>query len=445
MRRGAALFVAIAAIGTFHGVAIADQSTDVNNLKLGVQSLTDTVIDQQKQIDALKKKQSESYGSLKLDKFSITGLIQSRAVQADSGNHIAFPQGSNNSLGVGAAYNGSYAMDGSAGTLEVKRARIIMLGQPDPTTTYKMQLDVAGAVNSPTANAFVKVLEAYGKYTPGDGSSKYPSITMGEFANPYGYILPLSPAGFITPERPLAFSENTNVGMWDSQDYDKGLKLTYGPKNVTLIYAAVNGAGRNSENIYDHFDSLYRVGYASDDKLLNAGISYYDGQIYQAGTADKITTPIGKKELLGLDAEGYTKHGSFLIGEYERGTYEKVGYFAPNGNGTYTFAATNDVKGNMAQGYYIWGGHTYNKQSNHAFTLAADYDVFQRSLSDDTKSFKSGSSYDDVNYGFGTMYNLDKATRLRLWYDKPLEVAHEYGTMTPPRYGLYTAEMQFSF
>lgn len=438
-------------------IELTVMQTDLSSLKLDVKALDTKVGDQQKAVD-------NSYGASLNRKFSITGLIQSRIVQADTGNQKYFPQGSNNSLGIGSAFNGSYATGGTAGSLEVKRARIIMIGQPDANTMYKFQLDTAGAVNNAsgaTVNPQVKVLEAYGAYTPGNGTSKYPSITMGEFANPYGYIEPASPAAFITPERPLAFSENNNVGLFDSQDYDKGLRLLYQPSSWKFTYALVNGAGRQSENVYDHYDSIYRIAYATPNKVFNMGTSYYDGLIYRVAAADSLATyPEPKKRLFGLDGQINLLDGIFVDGEYIRGTYEKRSYFdealdtGAKPMGGDVLQTDSYVKGNQVQGYYVWTGYTFNRASNHAFTLATDYDVFQRSMSSTAGAgdvFGNGSnsagnsSYDDVNYGFGAMYNLDKATRFRLWYERPTEVAHEPGTPTPPRIGLTTAEWQYRF
>lgn len=445
-----------------YNVELTVMGTDISDLKLGLQAVTDTLADQQKQINNLQRQEDSSYGSNKSRKFSITGLIEARAVQAAGpGNSAYFPNGSNgastsnshNGLsGIGSAYNGAYALGSSAGALEVKRARIIMMGNPAPTTYYKMQLDVAGSINNSTTP--VKVLEAYGRYTPGDGSSKYPYIQMGGFANFFGYILPLSPIGFWTPERPLAFSENNNYGMWDSQDYDKGVKIGYAPADSpwSLAYGVVNGTGRNSENVSDHFDSIYRVAYSTPDKVLNLGASYYDGRIYYSDTSADLT-PIGKKQLWGVDGQVFAKNGLFLMGEFERGTYEKLSFFSgatPSSLAFTQYANAGNVdntaylKGNQAQGYYVWYGYTLNKNSQRPLSIGGDYDVFQRALSNSVANYH-GSDYDDVNYGFGAMYYLDKATRLRLWYDQPTSIAHAYSSPEPPKYGLYTAEMLFIF
>ena len=47
--------------------------------------------------------------------------------------------------------------------------------------------------------------------------------------------------------------------------------------------------------------------------------------------------------------------------------------------------------------------------------------------------------------GYGALYNLDKATRLRVWYERADLVAHLPGTAKPPVYGLFTGEVQVKF
>ena len=398
-----------------------------------------------------------SYGNVNNRKFSITGLIESRFEDAGSGNHKIFPTGNNASPGISGAYNGSYAGGGSDEGFGVKRARIIMLGQPTDTTSYKIQLDVAGAINTgaTAANQQVNVLEAYGTYTPGgqyvpgvkpgDQLRKL-TIAAGGFANPFGYILPASPADFVTPERPIAFSENNNIGMWDKQDYDKGLRLTYQPRKIKFTYAAVNGSGRNAEDTTGTVDSILRAQYLSNNNpntttsrglSFSMGSSYYYGHIYQAAsTLAGLTNPNEKKQIFGLDAQVKSRQGYFLDGEYEDGLYEKVNLL----NAAQTGLSSTYSPGNRARGYYVWAGKDMwlGSTHQHEFTLAADYDAFDRNLS-------GGSTYDDQNYGLGALYYLDKATRLRLWYTDPIKVAYAPGTPEPAKIDLVTAELLFKF
>jgi hypothetical protein len=415
-----------------------------------------------------------SYGAGPGRKFSISGYIQARYEAANSGSHTVYPEGNNGSAagpGIAAAVNGAYAQGGSRDSEEVRRARIIIAGSPTLNTSYRLQLDMSGAVTTAsTANQQVTVREANGTYTFGDGTAKYPAVTAGLFATPFGYVLPGSQSTNITPERPLAFSESNNVGLFDNQDYDKGVKVGYGLGPVRATYALISGSGRNAETVDNHGDSVLRLAYTSPTKIFSIGTSYYDGNVYRVrptsgaeATAD--TFPQPKKQLVGADAQASYK-GFFADYEYVRGTYEKRSYFDSAAVTTPALAISNPlgfeidsyVKDNQVQGSYVWAGYTFESATPRPLTLAADYDVFQRSIDSHSNGtnalqsnnvggvyYQSGSSFDDVNLGYGALYNFDKATRLRLWYDEPFAIAHAPGTATPPKYGLYTAELQFKF
>lgn len=446
---------------------VTKAQSDIDTLRQELDDLRQDVEDAKDLAAKAQDTANHSYGTTLNRKFSITGLVESRIITPSAtNNRTQFPQGTS-ATGAGGTgpYNGTYDMGSSGLTAEVRRARIIMNGAVTTNTSYKIQLDVSGAVNTKsTPNSQISVLEAYGQYAFGDGSSKNPMIAAGEFANPYGWILPASPVAWLSPERPLAFSEQNNVGMWDSQDYDKGVRLIYGPNNFRFVYAAVNGAGRQSEDVDNHLDSIFHLGYTTNDKQVQVGASYYDGYIDRdesnSGTA-LTSFPTPKKELGGVDAEFALKNGITVQGEYVKGTYEKRAYYdesvspAENSSGipgTDVLNVDPYVKGNQAQGYYIWGGYTWHQTGNHPLTLGMDYDVFDRSISSQSSpenSFSSvagastassGSSFDDVNWGGGILYNLDKATRLRLWYETPTAVSHLPGTPEPPHNGLYTAE-----
>lgn len=439
---------------------------DVKKSDDDIEALRQDVLDTKALVKKAQDTADHSYGTSLNRKFSITGLVEARLTTTTTNNHNSFPQGySSDGAGGAGPFNGNYDQLSAPTQAQVRRARIIMNGAPTNNTTYKIQLDVAGPVKAGpgvTANSQISVLEAWGQYAFGDGSSKYPAIALGEFANPFGWILPASPAAWLTPERPLAFSEATNVGLFDQQDYDKGLRLVYAPGNIRLVYAAVNGAGRQSENTTGHLDSVFHASYTSTDKQFNLGASYYDGLIDRPSPGATVTAfPEPKKQLVDVDAEINLNDGAFLQGEWVNGLYEKRAYYdqnlmtTANPLGADTLQVDNYVKGNHVNGYYVWGGYTFRKTSNHALTFGVDYDVFQRSMSAQNNSqnslqsgqpfYSSGSAFDDVNYGGGVMYNLDKSTRLRFWYEDPTEVAHAPGTPEPPKIGLYTAEMLVRF
>jgi len=405
---------------------------------------------------------NNSYGVGANRKFQISGYVQARyqAVSAGQGALARFPQGT---AGGAGAYNGNYLAGNSPSTFDVRRARLKFTGQLTDNTRYGVQIDASGAVTTgANANQQVTTREAYVNYTLGNGdATKNLGVTAGLFANPFGYILPVSSATYLSPERPLAFSES-GAGIWTNQDYDKGIQLGYNtdrqlvflPAGLKLTAALVNGSGRTSNDSDGFKDQIYRIAYQSKNKVVGIGGSYYYGQINTSGIPANIagggtfagTGPFytgRKKELYGADAQIVTPFGPFLYAEYVGGLYEQRSYFAsPATNALSTVYA----KDNHIDGYYATAGWTFGQTGAHPLTLAYQYDVLRRGEGP-TNGFNTGGNgaYTDENIGYGALYNLDKATRLRVWYERADRVSHLPGTATPTRYGLFTGELQVKF
>ncbi len=414
---------------------------------------------------------NNSYGVGSDRKFQISGYIQARFQSADGygkGSLDRFPQGIGGKAG---SYNGNYAQGANVSSLELRRSRLKFTGAISGNTKYGIQIDASGAVTAgvgQTVNQQVTVREGYVAYTFGDGdASKNLTMTAGQFATPFGYILPVSSATYLTPERPLAFSES-NYGLFNAQDYDKGIQLGYNtpsqlaflPAGIKLTIAGVNGAGRVGENSDRKIDTIYRIAYQTPNKLLSLGSSYYLGQIKDPNTgiaATSLLNNIGsrytgaKKELLGFDGQLAIPTGTsqlFVNAEYVGGIYEERTFFTGTGNALTNGSALQTVyaKGNRVDGYYIQGGYTFGATGTHALTLAANYDVLKRGEGR-ANAFNTGGSgaYKDENVGYGALYQLDKATRLRVWYLRPTAVAHDPAFPAPPKYGLLTGEVQVKF
>ena len=404
---------------------------------------------------------NNSYGVGADRKFQISGYIQARyqQVSAGQGALARFPQGVPGGAG---SYNGNYLSGSSPSTFDVRRARLKFTGAVTGNTKYGVQIDTSGAVTSgANANQQVTVREAYVAYTGGNGSAaRNLTATAGLFANPFGFALPGSMANFISPERPLAFSES-GAGLFTNQDYDKGLQLSYNtgqqllflPAGLKLTAAVINGSGRTSDDSDGFKDQVYRVGYQSPNKVVSVGGSYYYGQINTSGVPANIaggalagTGPQytgRKKELYGADAQVVTPFGPFVNVEYVGGLYEQRSFFGSPGAVAQT---TVYAKDNHVDGYYANGGWTFGGAGSHPLTLAYQYDVLRRGEGKANGFNPGGSSaYTDENNGYGVLYGLDKATRLRFWYEKADRVAHLAGTPEPPRYGLFTGEIQVKF
>jgi len=398
-----------------------------------------------------------SYGVGADRKFQISGYVQARyqAVSAGQGTLDRLPQGV---AGGAGSYNGNCLSGNSPSSFEVRRARIKFSGQVSGNTRYAIQVDTSGAVTAgANANQQVTVREASTAYTFGRGEAKRKlTVTAGLFPNPFGYVLSASSSAIISPERPLAFSEGT-AGIFNSQDYDKGIQLgsttehqfLFLPPGTKLTAALVNGTGRSGDATDAFKDQVYHIGYQTKNKIVSIGGSYYYGQVNvpsvlgapAAGTGSAYTGR--KKELYGVDAQVVTPFGPFVLAEYMGGLYEQCSYFAaPDANALTTVYA----KDNHIDGCSVTGGWTFGQTGPHPLTLAAQYDVLRRGEGK-PNTFNGGGngSYTDENMGYGALYNLDHATRLRVWFERADRVAHAPGTSTPPRYGLFTGEVQVRY
>jgi hypothetical protein len=381
-----------------------------------------------------------------------------RYLNASSGNAKDFPQGSGSSS---SAYNGTYAQGGNDQSFVLRRSRLRVAGQPTNNTRFAIQVDASGFANntpsstSNSSNAAVTVKEGWVSYTLGNGNEPTnnpymnPTVIAGQFATPFGYMLPLGTNVMFTPERPLAFSEGS-AGLFTNQDYDRGLELAYSPSFFHLVFAAINGDGSVGNEETHGLDTIYKAGVHTKNNVASADVSWYEGHL--PDTKDVGSSYIYlKKDLWDVDAQVASPNGPFILGEYVAGRYDERSYFGSTSTTTDPLGFTSSpefVPGNHVNGYYVQGGWTFHKQGAHPLTLFLDYDVLNRSASGVAASVAggaSGSTFEDENAGYGAMYNLDKDFRLRLYYILPQEVAHAVGTPEPPRVGLTTAEVQLSF
>jgi len=443
--------------------------TNLTAAQDNIDALRADVLDAKALANKAQDTANNSYGVGADRKFQISGYIQARFQSADGygkGSLDRFPQGVSSKAG---SYNGDYAQGGNVDAVELRRARLKFTGALTANARYAVQIDTSGAVTAGAgANQQVTVREGYLAYTLGNGdAAKNLTITAGEFANPFGYVLPVSMSNFLTPERPLAFSEG-NYGLFNSQDYDKGLQIGYNtpqqllflPAGLKFTVAAVNGAGRTGEASDRYLNTIYRIAYQSPSKVLSLGASYYLGQISDPDTGIAATSLLNntgsrytgaKKELLGFDGQLAIPTGKnqvFLNGEYVGGLYEERTFFTGTTNALTDGSGLQTVyaKDNKVDGYYVQGGYTFGAAGNHGLTLAANYDVLKRGEGK-ANAFNTGgsSAYKDENFGYGALYNLDKATRLRFWYIRPTTIAHQPGFASPPKYGLFTGELQVKF
>jgi hypothetical protein len=431
------------------------QQDNIVKAQADVQALRKDVADTKVLVKKAQDTADNSYGAGPGRKFTISGYIQARYDDAQGGNSKLYPSGAPAS---NSPYNGNYAQGGTAQSLNIRRARIKVAGQPTTNTKYALQIDVSGVANPTikTSNAStntsdygiistsasaVAVKEADITYTPGNGSSTFPSVTAGQFKNIYGYSLPITMDVSLTPERPLGFNEGSN-GLFNNEDYVRGAEISYGPGQIHFAAAVVSGNGYSSTNTSSAFEQIYRLNYLSKNNIFGVGVSYDQGPINTAysGTAldSSVVYKLTQKQLVDYDAQITLPSGPFLIGEYESGPYQQVSYLPTSG----ATATTSAAPGNDIQAYYIQGGYTFHKSGNHPFSLVYSHDTLIRA---EHGYLLSGVRYslDDVNDGYGILYNLDKSTRLRFWYTAPESVA--YLGSTPEKVGLFTTELQIRY
>jgi len=427
---------------------VAKARADIDALR---QNISDLRTDVQDAKDLANKAQSTadaSYGVGSKRKFQISGYVQGRYYAATSHEQtdpgkLHFPSGV---AAPSNPVNGTYAAGTNGATFQVRRSRLKFFGQVTKNTRYTIQIDASG--NS--ASTPVSTREGWVSYTFNNGDpAKNLTASVGQFANPFGYEGPLSSASILTPERPLAFNEST-AGIFSGTDYDKGVLLVQPSGRTKYTFAAVNGSGYGTSSTPAtdtdrNIDQIYRVAYFGGPKL-SGGASYYNGQISYTAAAGAPYTG-RKKQLLGLDAQYVPTPNLFLNGEWLGGKFEQRTYFAGATQPTLAMT-TSFAPGNRVDGYYVQGGYIISPAGAHPLTLAASYDVLRRStggVQAGAAGGPAGSNLDDVNLGYGILYNLDPATRFRLWYEAPSKVAHAAGSIDPEKVGLITSELQVKF
>lgn len=367
-----------------------------------------------------------AYGQGPTRRFGIGGFAQFRHEINLSRDRQLYPQGT----GTGNGYNGNYNAGTNQSSFKIREARIFFTGGMSPNARYLVELATPGAINTSaqgTAQTFVR--RALGQYTFGDGSPKNISLVFGQINNPFGFAVSNPRPLQYQPERPLAFNEGGN-GLFSTQEFDRGIRVVYAPQPYSVSLALVNGSGATSNDTNRIKDVIARATYALNP-TLSVGVSGYEGDILT--TQGTNSQKNGRKRLGGVDLQYTSPAGPFLQAEYVGGTYEAVPFPGPAVAGsTPAFRG-----GNKVDGYYAIAGYTFAPKGNHPLSLVATYDAFRRSRGQD--------NFTDNNVGVGLLYNLDRATRFRVFYTQPTEVAHPANVPEPNNIGLLSSELQVRF
>ena len=372
-------------------------------------------------------------------KLTVAGFIQARYERADA-DAALLPQGG---AGTSNGYNGNYLGGTNGETFKIREARIAFTTTLSPNTKIVAEFGDPGAVNvSASGSAQVYVRRLFGQYTFGNGSAKFPTVTVGQLPNPFGYAINQPRAISYQPERFFAFNEGPS-GLFSSQEQDRGIKLEYAPGKYSVAVAVVDGTGTLSNDVNRTKDTILRASY-NVSPAFRVGASGYFGkistQIVTGAGATAVTTVNNgaKRDLFGVDAQYVSPTGPFVQAEYVSGKYEALPpYKLANAGATPAVTLSDFLSGNKVEGYYGLAGYTFSPKSAHPWSLMVAFDSFKRR--------KNVSAQTDENVGFGGSYNVDKGLRIRAYYLQPSKVAHAANIADPKKRSLLTLETEFLF
>nr|CAA9291883.1 hypothetical protein AVDCRST_MAG63-4428 [uncultured Armatimonadetes bacterium] len=439
--------------------------TDMAAIKTRLDEMDQQITDVQQELSDVRDVNKDQQAALDtLNRKRIDGYIQSRYTLRGTTDRGRAPEN------VG--QDTTRGLTGNRDTFQVRRARINVRGDVTPRASYRVQLD---ARPSPAVGQdFVQVKEAYVTIksfpfllrTSQADEKPFATVdtTIGQQVTPFGYYLQFSSADRESPERYIAFSD-TGSGLFPSQDYDKGVSLNgllFGRYQYQLGF--YNGNGTASNDFGRRKDFIGRIGVPLIPGRWNVGISGYDGEGPNTGTAvginpDTPATFIGTgatqvaatrrrvKSLLGLDTQFILPFGDLKV-EYVRG---KGGLNGANQN-VVPSALRSYVDAAVVEGYYAQLGFNVGNR----LKVVGAYEYFNRNADPaDSGPFSvfgpnalrvRSEDFAEERAHFGALYSLDAATRLRLWYEAPLNYPNAPGAAeSVGRSSFYTAEVQVKF
>lgn len=453
---------------TVIGTNLSALQTQMQTLQEDVNGLRDVTAGQRLELDTLNLARAQ---------VRVDGYVQARYVRRGTNNSTRAPEGTSTDT--------SRALNGNVDTFNVRRARINIRGDVSERGAYRIQLD---AGSSGGTSAAVGIKEAYvviknfgplsipglSNLVGGIGDGKFftsQDFTLGQQVTPFGYYLQYSSSDREAPERYIGFSD-TASGLFPDQDYDKGASINGIVANKIQYQLGIyNGTGITSNDFGRRKDFIGRLGIPLTPNW-DLGVSGYDGEGNNIGSniVANGTVPVAPgagvprvlltrrrvRSLIGVDSQYYFPFGAALKVEYVRGK----GGLNGNAANTVTNALKAYVDGATVEAYYIQG--SYNLGTN--LTLALAYDYFNRNTDPaDSGPFStfgtgaaarrvSSSNFVEERVGGGALYFVDSNTRVRLWYEAPLNFPNPpggpeggAGTAVTGRSGQYTAEVQVRF
>lgn len=297
--------------------------------------------------------------------------------------------------------------------------------------------------------------------------------TLGQQVTPFGYNLQYSSSSREAPERFIGFSD-TGSGLFPNQDYEKGVTLNGQIRDrITYQMGFFNGNGTASNDLGRRKDFIGRIG-VPITPTWDFGISGYDGLGATTDTSPAsnpavtpnpnpelisgsgvLTTRPRVKSLFGVDTQYYFPFGASLKAEYVRG---KGGLIGANAGAQVPSALRPLADAAVVEAFYVQAA--YNIKPNLTFITA--YDYFCRNTdpassgafsqvtvgsgeSAQTRAVSRGNFVEERLHA-GILYFLDPSTRLRFFFETPLNYPNLPGERDAiTRTGFYTAEIQVRF
>jgi len=362
----------------------------------------------------------------------LSGYLQARYEAFDTGQTSLFPA-------VGST--GGPAVGGPSNGFLIRRARLKFGGQYTTRASYALQLDVPSTGAVAVKDAYVNVADL-----------PLPNrmvLAAGLFAPPFGVELPASSSVRESPERAGGFTDSSATfpmfkgvkGMFDGQDRDVGVMVSWAHPNYlnpkTRLFAGVfNGEGRGASGVRNTNHQLDTVVRAQTEMMgghLDLGVSaYYGGISVKTQASDSSPNRVAYRLLGGADLRYFSPWGTTLRLEYMAGLYEV------------TPDRSLYLPGNHAHAWLAAVRHPINRRLEIALKYDEFYPVSQQGVS------VGGLGRMELarkTVGGGLLYQIDEATRFRLWYAKgltPYDPTASSGAKRS-RLGLVTSEIQITY
>lgn len=415
-------------------LGVLDQQ--VIDLQQELKDAREVNLDQQKDIDLLKKIHFNGYLQLRFDALFAHNSLFKGAGSGGSGQRPT----------LGAPHIG-----GPSNGFLVRRGRFKVEGPLNPNDAFTFQLDFGsvGGVNLRDAWADIK-----------SSLPRNTTFRIGQFPPPFTYVLVASSRVRETPDRPLGFSDTSNsafvhkdtvsslggevtagsiVPLLSNQDRDIGFQFTYKGSRATTQFGWFNGEGRDVAGQRPLNSALTFMGRVEQRFPLSVGnafvgLSRYDGKYSVRGAAPTGSTPASfryaDRAFTNVDTRWEGKDGWQVRYEHLWGTFETTpdrALFLP---------------GNRVESWYA----TVRKDISPKTALSATYDVFRPTSK--TVAGVGASDYARKTLQGGVLHWVGPRTRLRLWYVQaltPYDPSAAAGSRSRAKVGQFIGEIQIEY